>query len=98
MVHFTIDSDGVRNKAETISSLADTYDSLRKQLLAAATSAGSAYDSEDSRIYEQNIAELCRELGLVSEKLRNAAQAIRQQSINYDNAESENAQQASRLS
>ena len=98
MAHFTIDTDSVRNRARTISGLADTYDSIRARLLEAATSAGSAYDSEDNRIYVQNITDLCRELGQVSERLRNAAQILRQQSDKYVEVESVNAQQARRLS
>lgn len=98
MAHFTIDTDSVRNKARMVSNLADTYDSLRTRLLETATSAGSAYDSADNRIYVQNITELCKELGQVSERLRNAAQVLQQQSAKYDDAESENAQQARRLS
>ena len=97
MAHFTIDTDSVRNRGKTIGDFADIYNSIRTRLLEVATSAGSAYDSEDNRIYVKNITELCRELGQVSERLRNAAQVLRQQSNNYDNAESENAKQASRL-
>ena len=97
MVHFTTDTDSMRNRARTVSGLADTYDSIRARLLEAATSAGSAYDSKDNRIYVQNITELCRELGQVSERLRHAAQVLRQQSGNYDKAELENVEYVSRL-
>lgn len=97
MSSFSVDTDALRQKANTLESMANEYDGIRTRLLNTATSMGSAYESADNRMFVARITEFCQQMKEVSNRLRNAANVLNTQGNNYDRTESENTAHARRL-
>ena len=92
-----VDPPSLRQRATQLRGHADEYDSIRKQLLDQATNINSMYSTKDSQIYYARIEECCNRLNLIVTKLRNAADIFDSDATDYENAQDNAAQGASRL-
>ena len=97
MATFSTEPAVLTQKAAQLDQYAEEYDSIRAQLRQAATSMGTAYDSADNRPFTARIEQFCADLQRMSDKLRTAAQTLKEQSAMYTAQEEENASMASRL-
>ena len=96
MTQFSEDSVFMEQRAGELGNQADEYDRIRTQLKNVATTM-HGYESKDYKAFEASITNLCEELKVVVERLRNAEVTIRSQASHYDQREADNTQRASRL-
>lgn len=96
-MQFSIDTTAVRQKAAMLNNIAEDYDGLRRRLLETANATSAVYQSADNRAFVEKITELCTQMNEVSNRLRNAAQVMTNQSSDYDRTEEENTGAARRL-
>ena len=97
MAVFTVQPETLRQKARQLESQAEQYDSMRNKLLNTATSMGAAYQSEDNKKYVARITDFCQQMREVSEKMRNGARVLMSQADGYEQTQSRNASDASKL-
>ena len=97
MANFTVDPDIVEQKAKTVDEYAETYDSISRELLSAATTMGAAYDSADNRTFVSRIEDCSKDLKAMAEKLRSTSNTMKEQANEYRKREAENTQKAANL-
>ena len=97
MAQISVQTDDLRSKASALDQHAEEFDSICAKLKAAATSMGSAYESNDNKMYVSNIEAFCVDLKNLSNRLRNASAIITGQAGDYDDRESNNTDIAKRL-
>lgn len=97
MAVFSVQTDDLRSKASALNQHAEEFDTICAKLKAAATSMGTAYESDDNKAYVSNIEAFCVDLKNLSNRLRNASAIITAQADDYDDRESNNTVKAKRL-
>ena len=97
MANFTVEPAVLMQKAADLNQCAETYESISTQLHTAATTLGSAYDTEDNRTYVNRMEECVKDLKAMAEKLKESAQTITEQANIYVNQQVNNTQSARKL-
>lgn len=97
MANFSVDPSALNQKAAMLDQHAESYDTISTQLHTAATTMGAAYDSADNRSFVSRMEECVKDLRLMANKLRAAAETLRGQATIYTNQENDNTQRAGKL-
>ncbi len=97
MATFSVETTVLKQKATQLDRHAEDFDSICARLKQAATTMGSAYDSDDNRKFISRVEACCTDLKALSDKLRTASQIITAQANEYDSREASNTAAASRL-
>lgn len=87
----------MNSAADQFKSAAESYDSIGKELLRAATTMGKAWDGADNQAYANKIQGISKELDAMSKKLAHGGEALRQQTKNYMDRQDANVAGAAKL-
>ena len=94
---FSVDPSALQSASSKLEAASSEYESIYKQLIQAATSLGSAYVSEDNKIFVSKIEACGFELQKMANELQNTAQRLAKIAQNYEGTEGWNVTQAQGL-
>ena len=97
MAQFTTDYELMEAKSKEMANHSAEYAAIGRQLHAAATSMGAAYESDDNKVYTEKIEEFCVELSNMADKLAEASETLHLQAWEYRKREEENVSSAAHL-
>ncbi|MCL1852298.1 MAG: WXG100 family type VII secretion target [Peptococcaceae bacterium] len=90
MSQFTVTPEQLAKASKEISQLSETYTTIYKQLLQAATTMGAAWEGADNLAFVGQINGCCTDLQKMADKMRLASQALDKQQKNYFNRQQDN--------
>ncbi|MCL1790059.1 MAG: WXG100 family type VII secretion target [Peptococcaceae bacterium] len=97
MSQFSVTPQQLEKTSKEISQLSDTYTTIYKQLLQAASTMGAAWEGADNLAFVAQINGCCTDLQKMADKLQLASQALDKQQQNYLNRQQDNLARVKRL-
>ena len=88
--NFSLDPNELREVAAFLRQSAEEYGSISKQLMNAATTMGSAYDSDDNRAFVSQIEGCTGDLNNMVAKVKQQAQVLKKQADFLEKLTSDN--------
>jgi WXG100 family type VII secretion target len=84
-MNLVVDPPELHKASQKFTQLADDYSTVHNRLINTASTMGDAWKADDNLAFVEQITGFCDDLKAMTEHLRQAAQALEQQALNYEN-------------